>query len=149
MSRDKFFISLESLTTEITSKILPGSERFGFEQVFGLTKHFPTDIGCINDALKMVACLGDQKMDARFNSRFYPHLDEKYAFTTSTETNETTSFLEESFIVYRANLTNDDEDELGQIAVCKRPDINVMAADAGPSDHHFQKENVSFKPVLN
>lgn len=149
MTKDRFFISIESTTEETTNKLLPGGKLYGFEHVVGLSKHYNNDIACINGALKMVAALSDVPMDARYNAKFFPHLGEEYSFSTSTETNETTSFLEESFIVYRANLFDEDKEDVGQIAVCKRPDMNSVMNEEAMTDHHFDKENVSFKTLLN
>ena len=147
----QYFVSLEASTPELTKIILPGAEKYGFDTVLAISENFKFDIEAINLASEVGKCFnGHEGLEEKFNVKFFPDLPQEFTFGDKfvDEYDSREEFIENSYVLKTINVNVDDERE-AFIAACVKPSENPIADMMKDADHHFTKQNVSTKVVLN
>ena len=147
----RYFVSMEASTPELTKIVLPGAEKYGFETVIAISENFKFDIEAINLASQVGSCFkGHEGYEEKYNVKFFPDLPQEFTFGDKSiddfDTRE--EFIENSFVLKMTNVIVDDERE-ACVAACIRPSENPITEMINGADHHFTKQNVSTKVVLN
>lgn len=147
----QYFVTLEARTPELTKIVLPGAEKYGFETVMAISENFKFDIQAINLATEVAQCFkGHEGLEEKYNIKFFPGLPKEFTFGDEfiNEYDTREDFIENSFVLKSMNVTVDDERE-AFVSACIKPSENPIADTFKEMDHHFTKQNVSTKVVLN
>ena len=143
-----FFVSVESLHKDVTNQLLPGSSKYGLDQLVGISKDLEHDIDAINSVIKISDTVNAHSKDLKYNIKFFPHLSDEFIFGKEDGENEV-EIVENMFIVSRVNFADEEDCRLGQIAACSRPAGNPFEQMFKENDNHFSKETVSYPSILN
>ena len=146
----QYFVSIEARSAELTKAVLPGAEKYGFETVIGISKNFNHDIEAINIAVALSECFNGHEVDRKHNAKFFPDLPEEFTYgdVLVDEYDTREEQIENTYMLKRINVLVNEERE-AQISACLKPSENPNADMFKEVDHHFTKQNVSAKVVLN
>jgi len=146
----RYFVTLETHTPELTKLALPGAEKYGIETVLAVSENFKFDIEAINLATSIAKCFDGQNVEEKYNIKFFPDLPEQFTFGDKyiSDYDSRDELIENSFVLKSIFVEVDYEKE-ACVSACIKPSDNPIAEMMKDVDHHFTKENVSTKTVLN
>lgn len=120
--KSNFFFTVKSDSPDINDKFLNNISDFGIHFFFGVSKHYDSDINCLNDIKSDFSKIENfDYSEMKFNSNYFSHLPNELIFSQDVFTiDEEDDKIEQQYTLSKIDLSNED-DKSFEIKVFKDP----------------------------